>query len=127
MPIRSVDDFAEIARERELAEVESSTERFDRLAFAERALRLVRPPHTTVALCPGPSGARARVKVEAGRAWGKGAGTDRDGAPIERWAIVSVPPTASKRAIAAAVAGLAGAHEPYVLDVLFDQVDEIER
>src|SRR5438309_106056 len=97
MPVRDVDDFAEIARERELAAVESSNERFDRLAFAERALRLVRPPHTTVALCEG----RARVKVEAGRAWGQ---AER----AARWAVLSVPPNASKRAIAVAVAGLAG-------------------
>jgi len=116
MPIRDVDEFVEIARERELAEVESSDERLDRLAFAERALRLVRPRHTKVALCPGPSGVRARVKLEAGRAWGA---AQKD----ERWAILSVPPTASKRAIAVAVAGLAGpSHEPYVLDVLLGEI-----
>src|SRR5438477_7139791 len=107
MPTRDMDDFAEIAREREIAAIETSSERFDRLAFAERALRLVRPPHTTVALCAGAQGSRARVKLDAGRSWG--ASDAR-----ARWAILSVPPTASKRAIAVAVAGLAGpAHEPY--------------
>jgi hypothetical protein len=117
MPVRDIDEYAEIARERELAAADSSDERFDRLAFAERALRLVRPAHTTVALCAGPSTGRARVKVEAGRAWGRG----REGR--ERWAILSVPPTASKRAIAVAVAGLAGSsREPYVLDVLMSEI-----
>ena len=110
MPTRDFTEFAEIARERELVAVESSTERFDRLAFAQRALSLVRPPKTTVALCQG----RSRVKVEAGRAWGRAHG--------ERWAILSVPPTASRRAIAIAVAGLAGKSEPYALDVLLGEL-----
>ena len=125
MPTRHIDDYAEIARERELAEVESSTESFDRLAFAERALRLVRPSHVTVALCPGPTGARARVKLEAGRAWGAPSLTpvDPEAPTYPRWAILSVPPNASKRAIAVAVAGLAGeAREPYVLDVLLGAI-----
>ena len=128
MPIRHIDDYAEIARERELAEVESSNESFDRLAFAERALRLVRPSHMTVALCPGPSGARARVKLEAGRAWGRPRSApahaiDPEAPSYARWAILSVPPNASKRAIAVAVAGLAGeAREPYVLDVLLGAI-----
>ncbi len=106
MPTRDVTEFAEIARERELAAVESSSERFDRIAFAERALALLRPPRTRVALCEG----RTRVRVEAGRAWGRATG--------ERWAIVSVPPNASRRAIAVAVAELAERPLPYALDVL---------
>jgi hypothetical protein len=110
MPTRDLTELADVAHERELAAIESSTERFDRLAFAERALSLVRPPRTTVALCEG----RSRVKVEAGRAWGRARG--------ERWAIVSVPPNASRRAIAVAVAGLAGKNEPYVLDVLMSEL-----
>jgi hypothetical protein len=135
MPVRHVDDFAEIARERELAEEESSNERFDRLAFAERALRLVRPRRMTIALCPGPVGPRARVKLEVGRAWGKNGGkngglvrdadpdSDTGGESFERWAMLSVPPRASKRAIALAVASLAGPHrKPYVLDVLLGDI-----
>jgi hypothetical protein len=87
---------------------QSSTESFDRIAFAERALALVRPTGTTVAIC---AGAR-RVRVQAGRQWG---------APIgERWAILSVPRDASRRAIASAVLELstAGASRPWALDVL---------
>ena len=56
----------------------------------------------------------ARLNDE-GRMWGKAEG--------ERWAMVSVPPTASRRAIALAVAGLAAGPggrtaTPYLLDVL---------
>jgi hypothetical protein len=86
---------------------ESSTESFDRIAFTERALELVRPPRTTVAICEG----ARRVKVVAGRQWGK--------EPDARWAVVSVPRDASRRAIAAAVLGLhGGTARAWALDVL---------
>ena len=91
--------------EQELAEEDD--ESFDRLAFAAAALDLVRPPRTRVAICAGAS----RVRVESGRAWGRG-----DGA---RWAMLSIPARASRRAIALAVAELArGAAAPWALDVL---------
>jgi hypothetical protein len=92
--------------EHDRAHAESSSERFDRVAFAERALALLRPPpHTIVAVCEG----RSRVKVASGRTWGR---------PGERWAMVSVPPNASRRAIALAVAEIADASTPWALDVL---------
>lgn len=89
--------------------VETSDEAFDRLAFAEEALRRLPPSRTTVALCRG----LTRVRVETGRAW------DQED-PRGRWAILSVPPRASRRAITVAVAALAGPRraEPYVLDTL---------
>jgi hypothetical protein len=93
---------------------DSSTESFDRIAFAQHALALVRPWQTTVAICEG-----ARIHVEAGRQWGK--------EPGERWAILSVPRDASRRAIARAVLGLATARapRPWALDVLLhDGEDE---
>lgn len=100
--MRARDLMAEI----ELAEVESSTEAFDRMSFAREALDLVRPTKTTIALCEGVF----RVRVEVGKQWGS---------PGHRWAIVSVPPRASRRAIALAIAELAEADlRPYVLDVL---------
>lgn len=84
-----------------------STESFDRIAFAHRAVALVRPPRTKVAICDG---ARS-VQLDSGRAWGKG--TDA------RWAVLSVPKNASRGAIARAVLGLAGgAPRPFALDVL---------
>ncbi len=87
---------------------ESSTESFDRIAFAERALALVRPPRTTVAICQG----SRRVKVASGRQWGHEA-------PDAKWAILSVPLDASRRAIATAVLALHdGTARAYALDVL---------
>ena len=80
----------------ELAEdlAEVSGERFDRMAFAERAVALVRPEHTTVAICEG----ARRVEVTTGRQWGR--------EEEARWAVLRVPPNASRRAIARAVLGL---------------------
>ncbi len=84
-----------------------STESFDRIAFAERAVALVRPERTTVAICEG----RRRVEVAAGRQWG--------GAPSERWAVLRVPRNASRKAIATAVLDLAsGQPRAWALDVL---------
>jgi hypothetical protein len=97
----------DIARERELDGTETSSERFDRIAFAERAVSFVKPPNMRVAIAEG----RSRVVVECGRLWGRSAET--------RWAMLCVPPMASRRAIASAVAALAGPDpEPYVLDAL---------
>jgi hypothetical protein len=89
---------------------QSSAESFDRIAFAERALALVRPVGPVrVAICEG----TRRVRVEAGRQWG--------GAKGERWAILSVPGNASRRAIANAVLELGvGDTRPWALDVLLD-------
>jgi hypothetical protein len=95
---------------------ESSTETFDRIAFAERAIELVRPPHTTVAICEG----SRRVKVIAGKQWGK--------EPDARWAIVSVPRDASRRAIASAVLGLHdGSARAWALDVLMSAIGAAPR
>jgi hypothetical protein len=92
--------------EHDEAAAEASDEAFDRLAFAARALELLRlPARTTVAIYEG----RARVRVATGRTWGK-----RD----ERWAMVSVPPNASRRAIALAIANIAARGAPWALDVL---------
>ena len=93
---------------------QSSSESFDRIAFAERALALVRPPRTTVAICPG----ARRVRVQAGRQWG---------APLgDRWAILSVPMNASRRAIASAVLDLGDGTvpRPWALDVLIGGLGE---
>jgi hypothetical protein len=96
------------SKEHDAPDVES----FDRLAFAASALELVRPARMTVALC----GRSARLRVEAGRKWG----CDRG----ERWALVSVPETASRRAIALAIAELTdGESRPYALDVLIAAAD----
>ena len=96
---------------------QSSTESFDRIAFAQRALALVRPTGTTVAICEG----SRRVRVQAGHQWGR---------PGEqRWAILSVPGNASRRAIASAILELSafGAARPWVLDVLIGGCESAYR
>jgi len=108
----------EIERFEEVDEAfQTSTESFDRIAFARRALALVRPPSTTVAIC---AGAR-HVSVESGRQWG--------GAPAERLAVLAIPPNASRRAIAAAVLELTGAGpaRPWALDVLIGGCESAYR
>lgn len=99
----------ELERFEEIDETDQSSESFDRIAFAQRALALVRPPRTTVAICEG----SRRVRVEAGRQWG--------GSDGERWAVLSVPMNASRRAIASAVLELGvGVARPWALDILID-------
>lgn len=110
---RAVSDRAYVLpyreREREESRDETSSESFDRMAFAESALSLLRPRHTRVALCPARPGAPARVEI--GRAWGQGAEA--------RWALVTIPANASRGAIARAVAALANASSPpYAVDIL---------
>jgi hypothetical protein len=109
MPIREL-EFVDISGEEQIAASETSSESFDRVEFARQALDLLKPAQTTVAICEG----RARVHVQSGRQWGRRAGA--------RWVMLSVPPLASRRAIALAIAGLATPEDgskPYVLDVLF--------
>jgi hypothetical protein len=106
LPYRRPDHVLEIAPEQDRAVDETSDEAFDRSEFARRALELLDPPRTTVAICEGAS----RLRVESGRVWGGGTGA--------RWAMLAIPPRASRRAIALAVAQLAHLPRPYVLDVL---------
>jgi hypothetical protein len=93
---------------------DGSRERFDRVAFALRAVEVVRPAGMTVAVCES----KTRLHVDSGRRWGRGPGA--------AWAIVRVPPTASREAIAMAVSGLGDRAErgPYTLDVLLAQAAE---
>jgi hypothetical protein len=111
MPIREL-DFVDISSEEQIAASETSSESFDRFEFARQALDLLKPARTTVAICEG----RVRVHLQSGRQWGRSAGA--------RWVMLLVPPLASRRAIALAIAALAtdtdGA-KPYVLDVLFSE------
>ena len=86
----------------------TSDERFDRTAFARRAVDLLEPKRTTVAICSGVS----RIRVESGRVWGR---------PFERWALLAIPSHASRRAIVVAVAQLSDGSRAYALDVLMDR------
>src|SRR5690349_24995417 len=101
MPRIEFDPWADERVERAEETWQRSVEVFDRIAFAERALSLVRPKGTTVAVREG----RRRVKLDSGRQWGEG--------PDRRWAILSVPHDASRRAIAHAVLELAERTKPW--------------
>jgi len=95
---------------------EYSTESFDRIAFAERAIALIKPPKMRVAICGG----TRRVNVSSGRQWGA--------SPGSRWAMVSVPYNASRAAIARAVLALhEGEGRPWVLDVLVSKATSVYR
>jgi hypothetical protein len=86
---------------------EHSVESFDRLAYAARVLRLLAPRDMTVVLCAGTDA----LNVREGREHGPGR--------PPRWAIVSIPPDASRGHIALSLARLAGRHEePYLIDIL---------
>jgi hypothetical protein len=87
---------------------ETSDERFDRGAFARRAIDLLDPPRMTVAICEG----AARMRVEWGPIWGR-----RD----DKWALLAIPAHASKRSITLAIAHLASPSRAYALDVLMDE------
>jgi hypothetical protein len=118
MHLRKPENVAFVEPERARSVDETSDESFDRAAFARRALDLVRPRARTVAICEG----AARMRVESGRVWGARqhgpAEAARRDAVVE-WAVLAIPPRASRRAIALAVAELAGVPPPYALDVLF--------
>jgi hypothetical protein len=98
---------------------EGSRELFDRVAFATRAVEMLRLRRMTVCVCES----RSKLTVRSGRTWGR--------EPDESWAIVCVPKTASRRAIALAVSRLGLAPEPpyrgaepYALDVLLARASE---
>ena len=87
-------------------------ERFDRIAYALEAFRLLSPPRVTVAIYR----AGLRLRLERGRDLRAGAGAT--------WATLGIPPHASRRQIALAVADLAGlAGVPYVVDLLANAAD----
>jgi hypothetical protein len=87
-------------------EREHDREAFNRLAYAKHVLKVLSLP-TKVAICVGAE----KLKVEHG---GQPGARNRG-----RWAIVSIPPDASRAHIAIALAKLAGRElDPYVLDTL---------
>lgn len=82
-------------------------EEFDRIAFAMRALRRLRPRRMKVAVYEAVSS----LHVESGRDFKRGEGAT--------WAIVGIPPHASREHIAYALAELAGVESvPYAVQML---------
>lgn len=80
---------------------------FDRIAFAMRALRRLRPKRMTVAVYQAVSS----LHVASGRDFQRGEGAT--------WAMVGIPPHASREHIAYALAELAGVESvPYAVQML---------
>lgn len=106
--IRGEDDRSVwiIEERREIAR-DVGHERFDRIAFALRALEILKPPGMTVAVFQS----RFALKIERGRDWGRG--------PDKQWAMVSIPPDATRENIVLALTDLAGLPPtPWLLDTL---------
>jgi hypothetical protein len=104
-------NILDISPEHDRAAAELSDERFDRGEFAVRALDLVRPRRTTVAICEGAT----RMRLERGRRWGR---------PGEAWAMLAIPRFASRRAIALAVAELSDVPTAWALDLLLGMTND---
>jgi hypothetical protein len=105
------DHHLEVEARREIRR--ESSEVFDRIAFAMRALRLLRPD-MTVAVYP-----RARsLEVQRGRDLSRG----EDAV----WAMVGVPPDASREQIALTIAELDGARSQSLLVDLLVAADARE-
>jgi hypothetical protein len=82
-------------------------EQFDRVAFAVQALRRLRPRQLKVAIYETVS----TLQVEAHRDFRRGEGA--------RWAVVGIPPHASREHIAYALAELAGVESvPFAVQML---------
>lgn len=106
MPALFKPEYAlDITAERDQLANEVSDEQFDRAEFARRALDLLRPLRSCVAICED----AMRMRVESGPQW------RRRG---ETWALLAIPRNASRRAIALAVAELSSVPRAWALDVL---------
>lgn len=93
-------------REQVRRRVYGETERFDRIAFARRALDTLRPPRLSVLLRHG----FRELRVEQGERW------DRPG---QSWVCLAIPANASREEIVLALMACAGVQDdPYWFDVL---------
>jgi hypothetical protein len=107
--IRSENDES-VWRIEEKRRVARDGERFDRIAFALRTLEILKPRGMTVAVFAG----RFDLQVERGRDWGRG--------PDATWAMVRIPPDASREHIVLALTELSGLPTtPWLLDTLMSQ------
>jgi hypothetical protein len=96
-----------VIEEKRLIARDRGGESFDRIAFALRALEILKPRGMTVAVFHG----RFDLKIERGRDWG--------GGPNATWAMVRIPPDASREHIILALTELSGLPAaPWLLDTL---------
>jgi hypothetical protein len=86
---------------------DAGIERFDRVAFALRTLEILKPRNMTVAVYQG----RFELRIERGRHWGGPRGAT--------WAMMSVPPDASREDIVFSIAELSDTPlTPWMLSTL---------
>lgn len=86
---------------------EGSSEKFDRVQFALRVLRVLAPPRMTIAVYE----CRREMRVERGR--------DLEGGQSATWGLLGVSRHASRQHIVLAVAELAGVPQPpFLVDLL---------
>jgi hypothetical protein len=87
--------------------VHGDPEKFDRIAFTLRALRLASPANMTVVVYEGCLELRST------------SGMDPRHGPEGKWGMLSIPPRASREEIALAVAQLAGrSGDAYLVDLM---------
>ncbi len=104
--MRFDDTRHERVQERDRLEYEDPSD-FDRIAFAMRALDVLRPKRMKVAVYK----ASASLQIASGPELGRGEGAS--------WAMVGIPPRASREHIAYALAELAGAASvPYAVQAV---------
>jgi hypothetical protein len=97
-------------RQRALDEVGES---FDRVEYAMRALRLLRPRRMTVAVRES----RVGLSVDRGRDWARG--------PADEWAVVAIPPSATRETIAVTIAELAGVQaDSFAFAIMMTQLQQ---
>ena len=100
MPTRSNTHTIEAERQFEAR----SSESFNRVAYAIKLLRLINPPLSVAVY-----GSCRQLRVERGRALGA----------ESAWALLGVPPHATRASIARALVELSGLErEPFLLDLL---------
>jgi len=103
--VRLRDTHYELVDPQRLVEYHDPSD-FDRLAFAMRALRRLRTGRMTVAVYS----AVKSLRIERGRTFTRGG---------ESWAMVGIPPHASREHIAYALAELTGVESvPYAVQML---------
>jgi hypothetical protein len=114
-PIRPVDPSHLETIERAEHRGRSSRASFDRLAFALRAIDVLRPPGTDIVVYPS-----SRLEVQQGRDLRRG--------NAARWALVGIPRDASAASIALALLEIEGTPQrPITLELVLAAADAAER
>lgn len=100
-----------VEERREIRRSRGEDPQFDPIAYAMRALRILKPRGMTVAVYEG----RFAMKVERGREWAR---------PAQSWVTVAIPRDATREDVALLLAQIAGVSaEPWILPTLLAAAD----